>query len=176
LFVGFHGRSVLPSAPKPKQLLALFILNANNVVTTSACVEELWGDEPPSTAGSTLQTYVLQIRKALADLPGFGSLEAVRSLLVTKDYGYLLCIEPHEVDAFRFDGLVRAGGRPPPRATTAERSGCSTPRSTSGAATPSSTSRPGRRCGATYAASRNAGSARSSSASRPSCAWGATTR
>ncbi|MGV9823237.1 AfsR/SARP family transcriptional regulator [Nocardia xishanensis] len=109
LFVGFHGRSVLPSAPKPKQLLALFILNANSVVTTGICVEELWGDEPPSTAGSTLQTYVLQIRKSLSDLPGIGSLEAARSILITKDYGYMLRVEPHAVDAFRFDGMVRAG-------------------------------------------------------------------
>ncbi|MET8650102.1 MULTISPECIES: AfsR/SARP family transcriptional regulator [Nocardia] len=109
LFVGFHGRSVLPSAPKPKQLLALFILNANSVVTTGICVEELWGDGPPSTAASTLQTYVLQIRKSLSDLPGIGSLEAARSILITKDYGYMLRVEPHAVDAFRFDGLVRAG-------------------------------------------------------------------
>ncbi|WP_216906054.1 AfsR/SARP family transcriptional regulator [Nocardia noduli] len=109
LFVGFHGRSVLPSAPKPKQLLALFILNANSVVTTGICVEELWGDGPPSTAASTLQTYVLQIRKSLSDLPGIGSLEAARSILITKDYGYMLRVEPQAVDAFRFDGLVRAG-------------------------------------------------------------------
>lgn len=109
LFVGFHGRSVLPSAPKPKQLLALFVLSANSVVTTGVCVEELWGSEPPSTAGSTLQTYVLQIRKALTDLPGIESLEAARSILITKDYGYMLRVEPHAVDAFRFDGLVRAG-------------------------------------------------------------------
>ncbi|MEV0358722.1 BTAD domain-containing putative transcriptional regulator [Nocardia sp. NPDC050697] len=109
LFVGFHGRSVVPTAPKPKQLLALFVFEANSVVTTGLCVEELWGDEPPSTAGSTLQTYVLQIRKSLSDLPGVGSLEAARSILITKDYGYMLRADPQTVDAFRFDGLVRTG-------------------------------------------------------------------
>ncbi|WP_327676537.1 AfsR/SARP family transcriptional regulator [Kitasatospora sp. NBC_00458] len=105
------GRSYLPSAPKPKQLLALLILNANRVTSAAACIEELWHSDPPATAGSTLQTYVLHIRKALSALPGVGSLAAARQILKTHDYGYELEVCPDDVDVVRFGLLVREGQR-----------------------------------------------------------------
>ncbi|MFC1402707.1 MULTISPECIES: BTAD domain-containing putative transcriptional regulator [Streptacidiphilus] len=105
------GYSFLPSAPKPKQLLALLVLNANRVMSAAACIEELWNSEPPVTATSTLQTYVLHIRKALSLVPGVGSLAAARAVLTTHDYGYALEVCPDAVDAIRFGMLVREAER-----------------------------------------------------------------
>src|SRR5262245_50460476 len=54
------------SAPKQRQVLALLTLNAGRVVTVPTLIEELWGDCPPRSYATTLQTYILQLRKALA--------------------------------------------------------------------------------------------------------------
>lgn len=111
LSLEYDGRSFLPSAPKPKQLLALLLLNANRVVSAATCIEELWDSSPPTSATSTLQTYVLHIRKALSRIPDVGSLAAARAILTTHDYGYELDICPDAVDAFRFGLLTREGRR-----------------------------------------------------------------
>ena len=56
---------VVPSAAKPRQLLAMLAVNAGNVVRTSALMEELWETHMPRSALSTLQTYVLHVRKQI---------------------------------------------------------------------------------------------------------------
>lgn len=111
LYLRCDGRSFLPSAPKPKQLLALLLLNANRVVSAASCIEELWDNGPPSSATSTLQTYVLHIRKALSRMPEVGSLAAARAILTTHDYGYQLDICPDAFDVIRFGLLTREGQR-----------------------------------------------------------------
>jgi DNA-binding SARP family transcriptional activator len=111
LCLTYDGRSFLPSAPKPKQLLALLVLNANRVVSAATCIEELWDSSPPASATSTLQTYVLHIRKALSRIPAVGSLAAARAILTTHDYGYALDIQPDAVDVFHFDLLTHEGRR-----------------------------------------------------------------
>lgn len=103
-----QGVSFVPTAPKPRQLLALLILNMNQVLTTSACIEELWEHEPPSSAASTLQTYVLHIRRSLAALPQIGSLAAARRILATRERGYFLA-RSDEYDLDRFEQTVQAG-------------------------------------------------------------------
>lgn len=109
-----HDRTYLPSAPKCKQLLALFLLNTNNLVTVDACVEELWGSSPPKSAVSTLQTYVLQIRRALRAMPAevTGGLDPLQ----TRNQGYLFSAEPEQVDHLMFERTVE-------RARTAVRHG-----------------------------------------------------
>src|SRR5690606_38738320 len=62
LAVRENGVSITPTAPKPRQVLALLALNADRVVPVTDLIEELWGDSPPRSARTTLQTYVLQLR------------------------------------------------------------------------------------------------------------------
>lgn len=111
LTLGVDGYNYLPSAPKPRQLLALLALNANRVISAASCIDELWGSAPPASAMSTLQTYVLHVRKALGRVPAIGSLGAARAVLTTHTYGYALQACPDDVDAFRFGMLVREGQR-----------------------------------------------------------------
>jgi SARP family transcriptional regulator, regulator of embCAB operon len=43
-----QDRFYAPTAPKQRQLLALLLLNADRVVSTSTCTDELWADNPPN--------------------------------------------------------------------------------------------------------------------------------
>lgn len=95
------------SAPKQRQVLALLALNAGRVVTIPTLVEELWENSPPRSYATTLQTYVLQLRKALAAAdscrPG------VRAMLSTCHHGYLFEGGACQTDVEAFDRGMRAG-------------------------------------------------------------------
>ncbi len=95
-----------PSPPKMRSVLALLLLSANRVVQMDSLIEELWGDESPQSAVTTVQTYIYHLRRIFAakelDPPG-------RPLLVTKQPGYLFQIDPEQVDAEVFERLVRQG-------------------------------------------------------------------
>jgi SARP family transcriptional regulator, regulator of embCAB operon len=67
LTVRQDGVLKVSSAPKQRQLLALLLLNANEVVPVSERIEELWDHTPPNSAMVTLQTYVMHLRKGLGD-------------------------------------------------------------------------------------------------------------
>jgi DNA-binding SARP family transcriptional activator len=103
------GHSVVPSAPKQRQLLALLLLNADHVVPAGSCIDELWGESPPESARPTLQTYVLHLRKGMSQAPGIGSREAACDRLMTRNGGYLFATYPDELDVNTFRSLVRQG-------------------------------------------------------------------
>ena len=66
-------------------------------------VDGLWGDDPPLRAAATLQVYVSNLRKALEP---DRSPRAEPSVLLTQAPGYLLAVDPDQVDLFRFEQLV----------------------------------------------------------------------
>ena len=82
--------------PKQHAVLAHLILRPNRVVPAGLLIDQLWGDEPPETARNTLQTYVYRLRKVLGD----ARIEAGSG-------GYLLHAEPDEIDAGRFEALLK---------------------------------------------------------------------
>jgi SARP family transcriptional regulator, regulator of embCAB operon len=88
-------------------VLALLALNAGRVVTVSTLIEELWGDNPPRSYSTTLQTYVLQLRNAVAAAaPGDAS---ARRALGTRHCGYLLEEGACQTDVEEFARLARGG-------------------------------------------------------------------
>ena len=89
-------------------MLAILLLHANEVVSRGLLIDELWGESPPETASTALHGYVSQLRKQLepARLPGEAS-----TLLITREPGYLLCIEPAQFDLDCFEQLVADGRR-----------------------------------------------------------------
>jgi DNA-binding SARP family transcriptional activator len=109
-------RTVWVGGDKQRALLAVLLLHANEVVSGYRLIDDLWGERPPPTALRTLQAHVSRLRKALDD-HGEGSLDdnGDRSLavsdgvLVTRGHGYLLVVEPGELDLDRFRGLVEEG-------------------------------------------------------------------
>jgi SARP family transcriptional regulator, regulator of embCAB operon len=98
-------RAVTPSAAKQSQILALLALNAGRVVTVATLAEELWGDAPPRSSATTLQTYVLHLRNRLAAAGPGGT----REYLGTRHSGYLLDAGCCQTDVEEFGRLARCG-------------------------------------------------------------------
>jgi DNA-binding SARP family transcriptional activator len=96
---------VTPAAAMPRRVLATLLLHADQAVTIPTLIDELWDGDPPRLARKTVQTYVYQLRKALAGGPT-GSL---RQLLETRPHGYRVLLEPGEFDARLFEQRARAG-------------------------------------------------------------------
>ena len=106
--VSSSGQILPLGGPKQRALLADLILNAGRVISTTRLIDDLWGTDSPPTASHTVETYIARLRRVLRD----GSVAAV---LLTRPPGYVLDVEPGQVDAVRFERLVRDA------ATAAER-------------------------------------------------------
>jgi DNA-binding SARP family transcriptional activator len=94
-----HGRVLELGGQKRRALLALLLLHANEVVSSDRLIEELWGEEPPRAAATALHGHVSRLRKLLG---GDGSSE---QLLVTRPPGYMLHLQPEQLDLHRFERL-----------------------------------------------------------------------
>ncbi|MFF3067864.1 BTAD domain-containing putative transcriptional regulator [Kitasatospora sp. NPDC057904] len=109
------GESVVPSAPKPRQVLALLALRADQVVPAGVLAEELWSGRPPRSARTTVQTYVLQLRdlidKALAQADEPCAATCAKDVLVTSPGGYMLNTGGGTVDLHEFERLAGLGYR-----------------------------------------------------------------
>ncbi|MCQ9184088.1 AfsR/SARP family transcriptional regulator [Streptomyces sp. IBSBF 2953] len=104
-----NGTSILPTAGKPRQILALLSLHAGSMVSMPTLMDELWGAEPPQSALTTLQTYVSQLRRRLDAAPGPDTPRPARDVLVTCQGGYVLRIPPTAVDVHAHEQFVTAG-------------------------------------------------------------------
>jgi len=98
-----------PTAAKVRVLLATLLVRANEVVSSQTLIDELWGDEPPRTAATTLQVYVSQLRNLLADQAEYRGPRD--SLLRTQPPGYRIQVGPEELDLARFEILHDSGRR-----------------------------------------------------------------
>ncbi|WP_244502431.1 AfsR/SARP family transcriptional regulator [Streptomyces oceani] len=105
------GISIVPTATKLRQLLALLILQGERVVTVSTLMDELWGESPPKSASSILQTYILQLRQKMTQALVHGDGRKAKDILVTQPGGYLLRIDSGRLDCREFDRLAEAGRR-----------------------------------------------------------------
>ena len=95
---------------KQRALLAILLLQANEVVSRDRLIDELWGSAPPETALTALQVHVSQLRKALG-----------RDAIVTQPPGYLIRVGPGELDLERFESLVDEARGAAEAAVAAER-------------------------------------------------------
>ncbi|MER5917546.1 AfsR/SARP family transcriptional regulator [Streptomyces sp. NPDC001982] len=98
-----RGVPVVPTAAKPRQLLALLALHADRVVGVPTLMEEIWGENVPRSASTTLQTYILQLRRKIAAALADEPLLDAKDVLVTRLGGYLLRVQPGQVDAHEFE-------------------------------------------------------------------------
>src|SRR5919202_2701139 len=100
--VARNGERLELGGEKQRALLALLLLHPKEVVSRDAIIDALWGDRPPATAAAALNVYVSKLRKAL---------EATPDMLVTRSPGYLLDVEPGQLDVDRFAELAAEGKR-----------------------------------------------------------------
>ena len=92
------GERVRLGSGQQRRLLAVLVVHANEVVSRDRLVDVLWGDGPPPSATQTLQGLVSRLRQTLGD-----------DRLETRPPGYRLRVASGEVDALRFEELVRVG-------------------------------------------------------------------
>jgi SARP family transcriptional regulator, regulator of embCAB operon len=92
------GRVATPTAPKTATVLAVLLVRSNHLVLTETLMEEIWGERPPASASTTLQTYIYQIRCGLG-----------RDTIATRPGGYFLSAEEGELDMLRFRARVSQG-------------------------------------------------------------------
>jgi DNA-binding SARP family transcriptional activator len=90
-------RSVDLGAPRQRALLAVLLLNANEVVSTDRLAEALWPEQLPPSSAKAIQVYISSLRKV------FGSR---RDALETRGPGYRLRVGPGELDLHEFERLL----------------------------------------------------------------------
>ena len=99
LEVSEHGRPIPLGGLRQRAVLAHLLVRANTVVSTDQLIDYVWGDDAPDGARNALQSYVSRLRSALGH----------RDRLQWRDPGYLLKVEPAELDSLRFEGFLRQG-------------------------------------------------------------------
>jgi predicted ATPase/DNA-binding SARP family transcriptional activator len=105
---GEDGRPLTLGGPKQRALLALLLLNRNQLVAADRLLEEIWTDSDPEAGARSLHVYVSHLRKLLGGA----------DVLQTGPGGYSLALEGEQLDAARFERLLReakqalSGGAP----------------------------------------------------------------
>ncbi|MGZ4400742.1 MAG: BTAD domain-containing putative transcriptional regulator, partial [Gaiellaceae bacterium] len=109
------GRAIALGGMKQRALLALFVLHANEVVSRDFLIDELWGERAPASAEHSIVVYVSRLRKAL-QAHGAGKMP----ILGAEARGYVLRIEPEQIDVQRFERALERGGRALAEGATSE--------------------------------------------------------
>src|SRR5579875_1251909 len=97
-----QDRDITPTAPKLRQVLAFLLMRSNQVVQVREFIDELWGNCPPESAMTTLQTYIYKLRKDLLSPSGLARLDTLPS-------GYRLEVASEYVDVSEFEKLAADG-------------------------------------------------------------------
>src|SRR3954454_15253079 len=86
---------------KPRAVLAVLLLHANEPVSAERLAAALWGERASVGAVKAVQVNVSRLRKALGD----------GGIVTTSDAGYCVRVAPGELDAECFERLVEEGRR-----------------------------------------------------------------
>ena len=89
------GADITPRRAQQRAVLAMLVLRRNTVVPADDLIEALWGDEPTETAGTALQGHISALRKLLG-----------ADRIATRAPGYVLRVEPGELDADRAETML----------------------------------------------------------------------
>jgi YVTN family beta-propeller protein len=85
---------------KQRMLLAVLLLHANEVVSRDELMDALWGERLPPSVAESLDAYVYRLRKLLG-----------HDRLLRDRGGYVLRVQPGELDADAFEELAASAGR-----------------------------------------------------------------
>jgi DNA-binding SARP family transcriptional activator len=96
---------ILIKAPKIETVLRVLLVRANQIVSTTQLISEIWGDRPPRRATAAVHVYISNIRSRL----GMGN--AGSTPITTRPPGYIMSLSPEDLDLTRFRRLARQGRR-----------------------------------------------------------------
>jgi predicted ATPase/DNA-binding SARP family transcriptional activator len=99
------GDRLALGGPKQRALLAILLLSTGRVVSRDRLIDELWADKPPAAARHALEVQVSRLRKTL------GAEGSDGSALLARAPGYVLNVEPGQLDLQRFERLLADGRR-----------------------------------------------------------------
>jgi DNA-binding SARP family transcriptional activator len=102
--VGEHG-PVRLGGPKQRATLAILLLNVNRVVSVDRLADDLYSGAAPVTAVTQVQRQISELRKALG----------AESLIETRSPGYVIRLQPDQLDLHRFERLADEAARGEPR-------------------------------------------------------------
>lgn len=104
------GQPCTPTALKRRALLALLLLHANEPLSVTVLIDELWDCHPPRSATATLQMYVSGLRHTLDPDHRFAGRDPRQHpVLRTEGSGYRLRARPGELDLDHFQALAGLG-------------------------------------------------------------------
>lgn len=98
--VGDGNRKLALGGFRQRLVLGVLLLYPNRSLSTDWLVDAVWGEAPPRTARKTLQVYISRLRGLL----GSDMIEATEE-------GYLLRLDPVDLDVHRFEELAAEGHR-----------------------------------------------------------------
>ncbi|TDB89269.1 tetratricopeptide repeat protein [Actinomadura sp. KC216] len=102
LEIAVDGRPVSAGGPQQQAVLAALLLATNQVVAIDRLVDAVWWTSPPS-ARANVRGYIAALRRMLR------SAGEPADRLVTRSPGYLLRVEPGELDLCRFEASFARG-------------------------------------------------------------------
>ena len=103
LTVRVDGVAVPAGGPKQRALLALLLLDANRVVSRERLIGELFAEQSVNSADHALRNHVSRLRRVLSAAAGD------EPRLAARGGGYLLRVEPGELDLESFERLAADG-------------------------------------------------------------------
>ena len=112
----YDGRALSLGGPRPRAVLALLVVARGAVVTGDRLVDAVWGEGPPPSAVGALQAYVSRLRRELEPARVSGTRSSV---IVWEGAGYAIRLAADQVDAWRFEALLRQAGQAEPPARRA---------------------------------------------------------
>ena len=100
LEVWHAGRRLDVAGARQRALLSVLLLQAGEVASTDRLVDEVWGEDPPAAGATALRVRISQLRRSLGPMS---------DLLVTQAPGYVVRLQPDQLDLHRFERLVDDG-------------------------------------------------------------------
>lgn len=99
------GTSIDLGQSGQRAVLGLLALSPNGLVSRKVIIDALWGDHPPTTAVSLVQSHVSRLRRTLE--PGKNARDP-QTMIVSTATGYCLRVGTDKLDLLAFRAMVSA--------------------------------------------------------------------
>ncbi len=94
------GKPFFLAASRQGIILALLLIEANQVVSVNRMIDAVWGNEPPKTAKNQVQITVSALRRLLGT-----------DVIVSRPPGYMINAPPETLDIACFENLTASGNK-----------------------------------------------------------------